>query len=97
MDKQNLQSRDTPLPIGQQRQVIVEPGDSRAIGLGSYAPDEPEPDFELAYEPDEQDAIGVYPSSLAIDGKYLWTYMFHNYGHKTCTVTVTRVKPGTGQ
>jgi hypothetical protein len=66
---------------------------SKTIGLGAYTRNEPEPQFELCFEPD----TGYVASSLDYmsvaagqQSRIIWFCHLDNYGDEECTVTITR-------
>ena len=75
------------------RSIRVNPDTSRYVWLGVYLNADPEPDFEVTFEPDQSDFMGISFTRLDIpnEPKYSLMYQFYNYGTKPCLVTLRRV------
>lgn len=76
------------------REVAVTPGTGRAVSLGLYSIDQPEPDFTFTFNPNMEEEMGIATSRLNISDKrqYIMMLQLHNFGSKTCTVTVKRTR-----
>lgn len=75
--------------------VTLKPGAMRSIAAGAYQSGDPDPTFTSDIEPNtETDTVVVKQERLDIPGKQRYTVLFqlHNYGHKDCTVTITRME-----
>jgi hypothetical protein len=70
--------------------VTVKPKDSTRLGLGIYPSTEPDPVFDVAFDPDMGDAVGASLERLDIPGepKYMLLYHFNNYGDQPCRISV---------
>ena len=76
------------------REVTVTPGTGRAVSLGLYSIDQPEPDFIFDFDPNMEEEMGIATSRLNIsdERQYIMMLQLHNFGSKTCTVTVRRTR-----
>lgn len=78
----------------QEKTITLEPGEGRSIGLGVYDNDYPVPSYEITMVPDlglDED-IALAQDCLDIPGesRYMLLYQFHNFGTKTCKITMRR-------
>jgi hypothetical protein len=91
MQKNNLTEESGLLALGAHREILVKPGMMRLVSLGHLPREDADPDYSLAFSPEMEEDIGISSSRLGDKNGDLITYMFHNFGHQACTVTITRI------
>lgn len=70
--------------------VTVLPGNSTSVGLGMYTSQASAPSFDIAFEPDLREDIGMSEERLELPNqqRYMLFYQFHNFGPKPCEITL---------
>lgn len=68
------------------------PNKARSITIGTFDMKKPEPDYEIVFDPDADEEIGIAHERLnnPEDSTFILLYMFHNYGYKTREITIRR-------
>ena len=78
----------------QEKTITLEPGMGRSIGLGVYDNNQPEPHYEIIMMPnlglDEDIALAHDRLDIPGEQRYMLLYQFHNFGTKTCKITMRR-------
>ena len=72
--------------------VTIAGGSSQSLGLGTYNNSEPEPVFDVTFDPDTHGEVSVLFERLDIPGKACSLHLcrLRNDGDKRCEVTVAR-------
>lgn len=73
--------------------VILEPGATKQLVLGSYLKSEPQAEFRITTTPDIEEMLGASLEMMEIPGtvKYMSFYHLHNFSSVKCEVTVTKI------
>ena len=76
--------------VVKQKTITIKPGSGKAVGLGVYKSSTHDPQVRVTFQPDLQDDIGVTHERLDIPGKsqYVLLYLFQNFSHESCRVTM---------
>ena len=82
---------DTREPLVEQT-FKIEPNMGRSITAGVFDMNKPEPDYEIIFDPDADEDIGIAHERLDDHetSTFMLLYMFHNYGYKTREITIRR-------